>query len=158
MNIIKKITITTGLIAAGFGLANADMHNQMPPSHSMQHTQQMHKEMKANNLNLTADQAKTLVEAKLIKHGKADQMISKVETINLSNNMNFYMVYVGTKGQDTPMAFFIVNAQNGYAMPYPKPKGMMEQMGKMMGEMCPHQPMNGMTPSPMPPVAPRMAQ
>lgn len=75
------------------------------------------------DLNLTASQAQTLVEAKMIQHDKdKSEVIQKTEIIKLQNDKTFYLVYVG-KTKDSPSdVFFIVDAQNAKVMVFPHPK------------------------------------
>ncbi|MCF6764178.1 hypothetical protein L3V82_00220 [Thiotrichales bacterium 19S3-7] len=79
--------------------------------------------MQREPLNLTSEEAQTIVQAGIIKHGQADNaVIEKTQTIKLDGNKTFYMVYVGAKNQSTANKFFIVDAQNGHVQMYPKPK------------------------------------
>ncbi|MCF6777040.1 hypothetical protein L3V83_10725 [Thiotrichales bacterium 19X7-9] len=79
--------------------------------------------MQREPLNLTSEEAQTIVQAGIIKHGQADNaVIEKTQTIKLDGNKTFYMVYVANKNQSTPNKFFIVDAQNGHIQMYPKPK------------------------------------
>lgn len=116
---MKKL-ITTALITtmAIAGVSSAIAAPNNPPQTAM------FKKADRKPLNITADEARTIVSAMMIRHGKSDrQIIQKVDTISLDNhqkgNLNFYVVYVGNKGQTSYSNFFIVNAQNGRVQAYP---------------------------------------
>lgn len=88
-------------------------------------------------LNLTSNEAETLVQARLIKCGKAKtESIGKIDTVKLSNNKTFYIVYAGVKGQSQADQFFVVDGQNGHVSAYPKGKF------KMHHKHLPNQAMN----------------
>ncbi|MBK2126076.1 hypothetical protein [Fangia hongkongensis] len=114
--LITTLAVTTAAIG-GFSIANAIPNMPMQPQGPM--VKKAHKKP----LNLTQEQAKTLVNAGLIEHGQADKkQIKKVDTIRLGKDQVFYLVYVGKKAQDNNTNFFVVNAQNGRIQVYPKPR------------------------------------
>lgn len=75
--------------------------------------------MMKRDLNITPDQAKILVEATLIKRGKADQAeVGKVTKIE-KGEKNLYKVEVKSKKKDKSR-MVIVNADNGHVHPAKK--------------------------------------
>ncbi|WP_119344847.1 hypothetical protein [Facilibium subflavum] len=130
----KFITLTLICIMtiSGISYAYASPGQPLPPS-AIKHKKP---------LNLTADQAKILVNAKIIQHQPTSQLeIDSVKTIKLANDNTFYLVYI--KGQEGDLRqFFIVDAQTGHISPYPRPpKHKMKKHG-------PHHQVIGTLPAP----------
>lgn len=88
--------------------------NSLPGQDKPHHKQHIHRD-----LNINESQAKTLVEAMLIKFGNGKESILKIETISLEKNKNFYIVYLDKDGDSKANRFIIVDGQNGHTIPFP---------------------------------------
>lgn len=105
---MKKIIATIAITAATIGGISI--------AHAAPDSKQLGKKC-SHKMDLTEDQAKILVNANIIKHHKADtDSIQKVETIKLTKDRTFYIVYAGQEQQESNV-FFVVNAQNGHVIP-----------------------------------------